>query len=76
VAWEDKREVYILSNMNQPSAEEKFQWRQESVLKPSTVAHYNNHKQYVDQSDGMANCYLMSQSTFKWMTTFFPLAGP
>jgi hypothetical protein len=25
VAWEDKREVYILSNMNQPSAEEKFQ---------------------------------------------------
>lgn len=72
VAWEDKREVYILSNMSQSSAEGKFQWWQESALKPPTVENYNKHTQYVDQSDGMASRYSMSQSTFKWMTLLFP----
>jgi len=43
VAWEDKREVHILSNMNQPSAEGKFKWWHESALKPPTVEHYNKH---------------------------------
>jgi hypothetical protein len=74
VAREDKQEVHMLTNMNQPSDEGKFQRRQESALKPSTIKHNNKHTQNVDQSDRMAKCYLMSQCTFKTMTTFFPLA--
>ena len=71
VVWEDKREVYMLRNMNQPSAEGKFLWWQESALKPPTVEH-NKHTQYVDQINWMADCYSMSQCTFKWMTQLFP----
>jgi hypothetical protein len=35
------------------------------------MVQYNQHMGYIDISDHMANSYLMSQHTFKWITKLF-----
>jgi hypothetical protein len=65
VAWKDKREVYMVSNMN-------HQWRyisilkEKNALKPRIIERHNEHMEYVDQSDVMAKRHSMSRRTVKW----------
>jgi len=69
--WKDKREVYMLSNMNPPWAEGNFCDDSNCPMKPHIVERYNWHMGYVDNSDYMANIYSMSWHTFKWTTKLF-----
>jgi len=69
--WKDRREVYMLTNMDPPPAEGNFCDDSNRLMKPHIVERYNRHMGYVDSSDRMANSYLMSRCTFKWITKLF-----
>ena len=71
LVWKDRREVYMLMNMDPPPAEGNFCDNSNRPVKPHIVERYNWHMGYVDSSDRMANSYSMSQHTFKWTTKFF-----
>ena len=60
LAWKDRREVYMLINMDPPPAEGNFCEYSNRPLKPHIMERYNRHKCYVDNSDHMANRYSKS----------------
>jgi len=70
LVWKDRREVYMLTNMDPPPAEGNF-CDSNHAMKPHIVEWYNQHTGYVDNSDRMANSYSMSRCTFKWTTKLF-----
>ena len=70
VVWKGRREVYMLTNMDQSPAEGNFCDRNRPV-KPHIVKRYNWHMGCVDSSDRMANSYSISRHTFKWTTKLF-----
>jgi len=41
------------------------------VQKPIIVTDYNWHMGYFDKGDRMANCYSISQRTWKWAKNYF-----
>ena len=72
LVWKGRREVYVLTNMDPASAEGNFCDNSNRPMKPHIVERYNRHMGYVDNSDHMANSYLMSRRTFKrTMKLFF-----
>jgi len=74
LVWKDRREVYMLTNMDPPPAEGNFCDNSNCPMKPHILEQYNRHMGYVDNSDHMANSFLMSRLTFKWtMKLFFHL---
>jgi hypothetical protein len=52
----DRRDVYMLTNMDPPSPEGNF-CENKRPVKPLIVALCNRHMGYVDSSDCMANTY-------------------
>jgi hypothetical protein len=66
LVWKDRREVYILTNMDPPPAEGNFCDNSNRPVKPHIM-----EQGYVDNSDRMSNSYSMSQHTFKWTTKLF-----
>jgi len=60
LVWKDRREVYMLTNMDPPPAEGNFCDDSNRPVKPNIVEQYNRHMGYVDSSDRMANSYSMS----------------
>ena len=71
LVWKDRREVYMLTNMDPPPAEGKFCDDSNRPVKPNIVERYNRHTSYVDNSDCMATSYSMSRRTFKRTTKLF-----
>ncbi len=71
LAWKDRREVYMLINMDPPPAEGNFCDDSNCPVKPHIVEQNNWHMGFVDNSDHMANSYSMIQRTFKWTTKLF-----
>jgi len=71
LVWKDRREVYMLANMDPPPAEGNFCDDSNRPVKPHIMQQYNWHMGYIDSSDCMANSYSMSQGTFKWTTKLF-----
>jgi hypothetical protein len=71
LAWKDRRDVYILTNMDSPPEEGNFCDERKRAVKPQIVARYNRHMGYVDISDRMANSYSMCRRNFKWTTKLF-----
>ena len=70
--WKGRREVYVLTNMDPPPEEGNFCDDSNHTVKPHIVEWYNRHMGYIDNSEHMANRYLMSQRTFKrTMKLFF-----
>jgi hypothetical protein len=59
LVWKDRREVYMLTNMDPPPAEENFCDDRNCPVKPHIMDRYNQYMGYVDNSDRMANSYLM-----------------
>ena len=57
--------------MDPPPAKGNFCDDSNRPVKPHTMEWYNWHMGYVDNSDCMANSYLMSPRTFKWTTKLF-----
>jgi hypothetical protein len=70
LAWKDRRDVYMLTNMDQPPPEGNF-CENNRPVKPHIMARYNQHMGYVDNSDRMANTYSVCQCSFKWTTKLF-----
>jgi len=76
LVWEDRREVYMLTDMDPPPAEGNFCDDSNRPVKPHIMERYNQHMGYINNSDHMANSYSMSQCTFKWTKKFiFPPSG-
>ena len=71
LVWKDRREVYMLTNMDPLPAEGNFCDNSNHPMKPHIVERYNRHMCYVDNSDRMANSCSMSQRTFKWTRKLF-----
>jgi len=71
LVWKDRREVYILTNMDPPPAEGTFCDDTNHPVKPHIMERYNRHVGYVDSSDRMANSYSMRWRTFKWTMKLF-----
>ena len=71
LVWKDKREVYMLTNMDPPPAEGNFCDNSNHPMKPNIVEQYNWHMGYIDNSDCVANSYSMSRRTFKQTTKLF-----
>jgi len=59
LAWKDRRDIYMLTNMHPPPEEGNFCDDSKRAVKPQIVARYNQHVGYVDNSDRMANSYSM-----------------
>ena len=59
LAWKDRRDVYMLSNMDPPTEEGNFCDDSKRGVKPQIVAGYNRHMGYVDISEHMTNSYSM-----------------
>jgi len=71
LVWKDRREVYMLTNMDLPPAEGNFCNDSNRPVKPHIVERYNRHMGFVNLSDRMANSYSMSRRNFKWTTKLF-----
>ena len=71
LVWKDRREIYLLTNMNPSPAEGNFCDDSNRPMRPDILERYNRHMGYVDNSDRMANNYSMCQRTFKWTTKLF-----
>jgi len=67
----DRREVYMLTNMDPTPAEGNFCDNSNCPLKPHIMEWYDQHMGYVDSSDRMANSYSMSPCNFKWTKKLF-----
>jgi len=57
--------------MDPPPAEGNFCGDSNHPVKPHIMEQYNQHMDYTDNSDRMANSYSMSPRTFKWTTKLF-----
>ena len=71
LAWKDRRDIYLLINMDPPPDEGNFCDDSKRVMKSQIVARYDRHMGYVDISGCMANSYSMCRRTFKWTTKLF-----
>jgi len=71
LVWKDRREVYMLTNMDPPPAEGNFCDDSNRPVKPHIVERYNRHMGFVDNSDRMANSYSMDRRNLKWTTKLF-----
>jgi len=57
LAWKDRQDVYMLTNMDLLPEEGNFCDDSKRAMKPQIVAWYNRHMSYVNISDSMANSY-------------------
>jgi len=71
LVWKDRREVYMLTNMDPPPAEGNFCDDSNRPMKSHAVERYNQHMGFVNISDRMANSYSMDQRNLKWTTKLF-----
>jgi len=71
LAWKDRWNVYLLTNMDPPPEEGNFCDESKRGVMPQIMAQYNRHMGYVDISDRMVNSYSMCRRTFKWTTKLF-----
>jgi len=67
IAWKDKRNVNILTNMHSSPLEYNFCDQHEKAI----IQDYNRHMRYVDKSDCMMNSYSFSRWTCIWTKKLF-----
>ena len=59
------------ANMDPPPEEGNISVNSNCSMKPHIVERYNQYMGYTENSDCMANSYLIGQRTFKWTTKLF-----
>ena len=69
--WKDRREVYMLTNMDPPPAEGNICGDSNHTVQPHIMERYNRHMGYIKNSNCMANSYSKSQHTFEWTKKLF-----
>jgi hypothetical protein len=55
ILWQDKRDIYMLTNIYNAPAEVNFCSEGEKAIKLQIMMDYNHHMVYADKSDRMAN---------------------
>lgn len=71
VRWEDRRDVYILTNMQAPPVEGNSTNESGQAIKPHVIEDYNAYMRFVDKSDRMVNSYGIARRTWKWTKKLF-----
>jgi len=71
VRWEDRWDVYILSNMHASPVDGNFTKESGQAIKPRVVEDYNAYMGIVDKSDRMVNSYGIAHRTWKWTKKLF-----
>jgi len=71
LVWKDRQKVYMLTNMDPSPAEGNLSYDRNRPVKTHIVGWYNQSVGSVNNSDRMANSYLISQCTFKWTMKLF-----
>ena len=71
IAWKDKWNVNILTNMHSSSLECNFCDQHGKGMKLAIIQDYNRHMKYVDKSDHMTNSYSVSRRTCIWTKKLF-----
>ena len=66
LVWNDRWEVYMVTNMDPQPAQGNFCDDSNRSMKPHIVERYNQHMCYVNNSDRMDKSYSMRWWTFKW----------
>jgi len=61
VAWKDKREMCLLTNIHDPPREGNYRDEHVNAIKRAIVADYNRHMGHIDNSDRLANSYIASR---------------
>jgi len=69
--WKNRREVYMLTNMDPPPAEGNICGNSNHPVQPHIMELYDRHMGYIQNSDRMANSYSMSQHSFGWTKKLF-----
>jgi hypothetical protein len=64
LVWKNRREVYMLTNVDPPPAEGNFCDDSNRPVKPHIMERYNRHMDYVDNSDCMANSCSFDESMY------------
>jgi hypothetical protein len=64
--WKEKRDVCILTNVHEPTAEGNFCDECGRAHKPATVEDYSRHMSYVNKGNRMANSCSVGRRTWKW----------
>jgi hypothetical protein len=71
IAWKDKRNVNMLTDIHCSPAEGNFCDEHGNALKPAILQDYNRNMGYIDKSDRMTNSYSISRRTWKWTKKLF-----
>ena len=71
IQWQDKRDICLLTNINDAPVEDNFCNDGGKAIKLHIVMDYNHHMDYVDKGDRMANSYSNSRHMFKWTKQLF-----
>jgi hypothetical protein len=71
VRWNDRRDVYILTNVHAPHVEGNFTQESGQAIKPRVVEDNNAYMGFVDKSDRMVNSYGIARRTWKWTKKLF-----
>ena len=71
ILWRGKRDIHILTNIQDPPEEGNFRDSNGKAIKLQIVADYNRHMGYVDKGDRMANSYSINHRVWKWTKKLF-----
>lgn len=65
--WMNKRDIHMLTNIHNPSAECASCNERENTIKPHAVEEYNRHVGHVDKGNRIANSYSIGDYIWEWM---------
>jgi len=71
VHWNNRWDVYILTNMYASPGEGNFTQESDQAIKPHVVEDYNSYMGFVDKLDRMVNSYGIAHRTWKWTKKLF-----
>ena len=60
LVFKDRREVYMLTNIEPPPLDGNFSENRNRPVKPHIMEPFNWHMGYIENSDSMTNSYLMN----------------
>jgi hypothetical protein len=71
ILWRDKRNIYMLTNIQNDPTEGNFCDSNWKAIKLQIVADYSRHRCFADKGDRIANSYSICRQTLKWTKTLF-----
>ena len=69
--WIDKREVFLLTNCDFGPENITNNWKNDKIIKPYPICHYNKNKGSVDFCNKYTSYYANEHRTYKWWYRIF-----